>query len=354
MVMAEILLNTRPQHTNALFANSAFADKDWQQQFYRNNRSIVADILQPYQPYMLNGGQADSHDFYHQMCTIPQPQREVIGHSVESIGSDNTLALAAMYDEHIYPFLDADGVTLSGAMAGALSESRGGLMKSMKEYEKALLQMLEARKNSANRAELAKLEQKARVQHAKLQQTFEYQLQRHTANFKSPRARSALASVNRGVNIARSGRINSKTVAKLEISNSSDVKALRHMSARASYLGNGLIAIDAGFRVHNVIDAKRNGEDYQRAAVQEITGFGMGTAAGIAGAKVGFTAGVIVAAKIGAALSWTPAGWIILAGAGIAALGAGFVAAHTMDRFGKGIAGAAYDISNNRSVRGRR
>ena len=37
-----------------------------------------------------------------------------------------------------------------------------------------------------------------------------------------------------------------------------------------------------------------------------------------------------------------------------AVLAAGFVAAHTMDRFGKGIAGAAYDISQNRGVSGRR
>ena len=147
--MAEILLNTRPQHTNALFANSAFADKDWQQQFYRNNRSIVADILQPYQPYMLNGGQADTHDFYNQMCTIPQQQREVIGHTVESIGPDNTLALAAMYDEHIYPYLKEDGSTLSGALAGALASSRNGLMESMSKYEKALLQIYEARKQGA-------------------------------------------------------------------------------------------------------------------------------------------------------------------------------------------------------------
>lgn len=258
------------------------------------------------------------------MCTIPLQQREIIGHTVESIGSDNTLALAAMYDEHIYPFLDADGVTLSGSMVGALSESRGNLLKSMQEYEKTLLQMLEARRNSASRAELATLEQRARIQHAKLQQTFEYQLQRHAANYKSPRARSALASADRGVNIARSGRINSHTAAKLEISKSGDVKALRHMSARASYLGNGLIVVDAGFRVHKVMDSKRNGEDYQRVAVREMTGFGMGTAAGIVGAKVSFSAGLIVAAKVGAALSWTPAGWVILAGAGIVALGVGF------------------------------
>lgn len=352
--MAEILLNTRPQHTNSLFANSAFADKDWQQQFYRNNRSIVADILQPYQPYMLSGGQAETHDFYNQMCTIPQQQREVIGHSVESIGSENTLALAAMYEEHIYPHLKADGVTASGAMVSALSESRSNLMKSMRDYEKTLLQMLEARKTGANRAELAKLEQRARVQHAKLQQTFEFQLQRHAANFKSPRARSALASADRGVNIARSGRINSKTVAKLEISKSSDVKALRHMSARASYLGNGLIAIDAGFRVHNVLDAKRHGEDYQRAAVQELTGFGFGTTVGLGTAKAGFAAGVVVATKIGAALSWTPAGWVILAGAGIAALGIGFFSAKYADSMGKEIAGRVYDYSSGRNVRGRR
>ena len=352
--MADILLNTRPQHTNTLFADAAFADKNWQQQFYRNNRSIVADILQPYQPYVLNAGSADAHDFYSQMCTIPPTQREVISHAVESIGSDNTLALAALYEEHIYPYLQADGITASGAMAGALSESRSNLINSMKDYEKTLLQILDARKNGANRAALVTLEQRARVQHAKLQQTFEYQLQRYVANYKSPRARSALASAERGINIARSGRINSRTMTKLEISKSSDVKALRHMSARASYLGNGLIAVDAGFRVHNVLDAKRNGEDYQRVAVQEMTGFGLGTAVGLGTAKAGFAAGVVVATKIGAALSWTPAGWIILAGAGIAALGIGFFSAKYADSMGKRVAGNIYDYSAGRNVRGRR
>lgn len=346
--MAEILLSTRPQNTSSLFADPNFANHEWQQQFYRSNRSIVGDILQPFQPYGLNGT-AEANNFVNQMCAIPQRQREVISHSVESIGPENTLALAAMYDEHIYPYLKADGVTLSGAMVGSLSESRSQLMKSMHNYEKVLLQLFEARKNGKPRVELVKLEQQARIHHAKLQQTFEYQLQRHVTNFKSPRARSALASVDRGVNIARSGRLNNRTFSRLQITKSNDVRSLRHMSARASHLGNGLILIDAGFRVHNVMNAKRNGEDYHRLAVQEITGFGMGTAAGIVGAKTGFAAGVVIAAKVGAALSWTPAGWVILAGAGIAALGIGFFAAQNMDRFGKRIAGAAYDVSQNLS-----
>ncbi|MCC5853980.1 MAG: hypothetical protein JJU30_14185 [Alkalimonas sp.] len=352
--MAEILLNTRPQHTHTLFTNPAFADKDWQQQFYRSNRSIVADILQPYQPYRLNGEQADTHNLYQQMCTIPQQQREIISHTVESIGPENTLALAAMYDEQLYPYLESNGATLNGAMAGALASSRGNLMHNMQAYERTLLAILDGRANGASRVELVRLEQRARIEHARLTQTFEYQLQRHSASFQSPRARSALRSAGRGINIARSSRINSRTVAKLEISKSSDVRALRHMAARARYLGNGLIAVDAGFRVHNVADARRNGQDHYRLAAQEMTGFGAGTAAGIVGAKTGFAAGVVVATKVGAALSWSPAGWVILAAAGVAALGAGFVAAHSMDKFGKGIAGAAYDISQNRGIRGRR
>ena len=314
----------------------------------------MADILQPYQPYMLNAGVADTHDFYSQMCTIPPTQREVISHAVEGIGSDNTLALAAMYDEHIYPFLDADGVTLSSAMAGALSESRGNLIKSMQEYEKTLLQILDARKSGANRAALVTLEQRARVQHAKLQHTFEYQLQRHAANYKSPRARSALASANRGINIARSGRINSKTMAKLEISKSSDVKALRHMSTRASYLGNGLIFIDAGLRVLEVGDVKRRGEDYQRAAVQEITGFGASTAAGAYTAQIAFASTAAAMTKVGIALGWTPAGWVILAGAGLTALAAGYYSAKYVNSAAKTGAGVIYDRSANYSTRGRR
>ncbi|NRQ42423.1 hypothetical protein HRH59_07540 [Rheinheimera sp. YQF-2] len=352
--MAEILLNTRPQHTNALFANSAFADKDWQQQFYRNNRSIVADILQPYQPYMLNGGNADTHDFYNQMCTIPQQQREVIGHTVESIGSDNTLALAAMYDEHIYPYLKDDGSTLSGALAGTLSSSRNGLMESMSKYEKALLQIYEARKQGATKVEIRRLEQIAKTHHGKLQTTFEYQLKRHLANFKSPRARSAIASANRGTNIAMSGRLNQSTVAKLEVTKSTDVKTLRNMSRRATYLGNSVILIDAGLRAYSVADAKQQGQDYHRVAVQEITGFGASTAAGAYTAQIAFASTAAAMTKVGIALGWTPAGWVILAGAGLTALAAGYYSAKYVNSAAKTGAGVIYDRSANYSTRGRR
>ena len=352
--MAEILLNTRPQHTSSLFANSAFANKDWQQQFYRNNKSIVDDILLPYQPYMLNAGQADTHDFYSQMCTIPLQQREIIGHTVESIGSDNTLALAAMYDEHIYPYLKEDGITLSGALAGTLASSRNGLMESMSKYEKILLQIYDARKSGAGRAEILRLEQLARIQHAKLQQTFEYQLQRHLTNFKSPRARGAVENVNRGTDIARSGRLNQSTVAKLEVTKSADVKTLRNMSTRATYLGNSVILLDAGIRAYNVADAKHQGQDYHRVAVQEITGFGASTAAGAYTAQIAFASTAAAMTKVGIALGWTPAGWVILAGAGLTALAAGYYSAKYVNSAAKTGAGVIYDKSSTFSSRGRR
>ena len=122
------------------------------------------------------------------------------------------------------------------------------------------------------------------------------------------------------------------------------------MAVRARYLGNGLIAVDAGFRVHNVADARRNGQDHHRLAAQEITGLGMGTYAGAVTAKASFA----VVAKIGVSLSWSPAGWVILAAAGITALGVGYYAAKYGDTLGKRAAGAAYDASSNWQTRGRR
>ncbi|MCC5827463.1 hypothetical protein, partial [Alkalimonas sp.] len=98
----------------------------------------------------------------------------------------------------------------------------------------------------------------------------------------------------------------------------------------------------------------RNGQDHYRLAAQEMTGFGIGTAAGAAAAKASFSAGVIAITKVGVALSWSPAGWVILAAAGITALGVGYYAANYGDTLGKRAAGAAYDASSNWQTRGRR
>ena len=65
--------------------------------------------------------------------------------------------------------------------------------------------------------------------------------------------------------------------------------------------------------MNNVHADYKAGKDWQRTAVTETVGFGLGTAAGvIAGAAV-------TKAALGIALLSTPVGWVFVIGAGIAA-----------------------------------
>jgi len=76
------------------------------------------------------------------------------------------------------------------------------------------------------------------------------------------------------------------------------------------------------------------GKDWQRKAVMETTGFGLGAAAGA------FTGSAIISSTVGIALMATPVGWVFVIGTGITA---GYFAAKGGDILGKGLSGVVYD-----------
>jgi hypothetical protein len=79
------------------------------------------------------------------------------------------------------------------------------------------------------------------------------------------------------------------------------------------------------------------GRNWHKRAAVEATGFGFGTAAGLA------TGAAVVEAGLGIALLATPVGWVIIIGASIAV---GIVAAKSGDIAGKWAANEAYNIGD--------
>lgn len=120
----------------------------------------------------------------------------------------------------------------------------------------------------------------------------------------------------------------------MNIANSTQFGKVLTFAKAASVAGKGALIIDAGFRVDDVIADRAAGRDWQRRAVMETTGFGLGAAAGA------FVGGNIITSALGVALMATPVGWVLVIGAGFAA---GYFAAKTFDGIGKGIAGGVYD-----------
>ena len=125
-----------------------------------------------------------------------------------------------------------------------------------------------------------------------------------------------------------------KTYQPLNITNGAQFGKVLTFAKAANYVGKGALILDAGFRVQGVSADKTAGRDWQRRAVMETTGFGLGAAAGA------YVGGGIIASTLGVALMATPVGWVLVIGAGITA---GYFAAKGGDILGKGLSGVMYD-----------
>ncbi|KXO07088.1 hypothetical protein AKG98_2656 [Moritella sp. JT01] len=122
----------------------------------------------------------------------------------------------------------------------------------------------------------------------------------------------------------------------INLTNTQEVTKLKNLGKGITFAGNGLLVLDAGFRVNKVLDAKENGADWQKNMVQETAGFGFGGALGIFVGE-----GAVGIASV--FLASTPLGWAIMIGIG---LGAGYYASKAGDSLGQAISGAVYDTSS--------
>jgi len=142
------------------------------------------------------------------------------------------------------------------------------------------------------------------------------------------------SNAQRGIDTARSAR----SSAPLQLTSIANIQHLRKLEQGSNIAGKFIIAIDAGIRADNVYNDYKTGKDWQRRAVVETTGFGAGTAAGIA------AGGAVVTAGVGIAIAMGPVGWVILIGAGLAT---GYAAGKVADALGQGFSGLIYDVSTD-------
>lgn len=87
-------------------------------------------------------------------------------------------------------------------------------------------------------------------------------------------------------------------------------------------------------RVKDVHETHRAGENWQRQASMELTGFGVGGAAGMLAGKA--TVGALTTIGLAAG----PVGWLVVLGVGVVA---GFGAAYALDRGGKSLVARIWD-----------
>ncbi|MEN3157708.1 hypothetical protein ABC502_04900 [Alkalimonas sp. NCh-2] len=116
---------------------------------------------------------------------------------------------SALYDEHLLAIA-------ASALIGASKHQYNAFQQSIVRYQQALMDLHDvsqaktqargARGRGAYNPQLAAKEAQVRRLHADMQQRFQSQLARYKANLGTQANRSTLANVDRGVNVARSGR----------------------------------------------------------------------------------------------------------------------------------------------------
>jgi hypothetical protein len=252
------------------------------------------------------------------------------------------VALSGFHEGKVKPLLMAlnnyaqkESPGWSGAAATATQSRLDSFGKAVIKHHVALNKLHQGFAAKLPRIELSRLENTVKSTVKALNTSFQTELNKYYPHSAGRRG-TIMTNADRAIGMAKGAR----TYQSLNISNGAQFSKVLNFSKVANYAGKGALIFDAGIRVKGVRAHQESGKDWQRKAVMEITGFGLGAAAGA------FTGAAIISSSVGIALMATPVGWVFVIGTGIAA---GYFMAKGFDTIGKGVAGYAYDASKGMS-----
>ncbi|WP_111641393.1 hypothetical protein [Marinimicrobium alkaliphilum] len=261
---------------------------------------------------------------------IDAESRQHLVCAIDDFGED--IHTLAVFYERLIDGLNLNGTnTLVGAGATTRATRLDQFHRALISYRESLVALNNHRRVGRVAASQRRaLEQAVRRDFQILQDQYQVELKKiGTRNHAGRNRGNALSSAERGVTLA-----NRRRSRNLYVDDLPEAQRLQRLSQGIRYAGNGVVALDGVSRIHAVHRTHRAGGNWQREAAAQATGFGAGGAAGLAAGK-----GVVIAlTKIG--LAATPAGWVILLGAGITV---GYFAATQADRSGTSFARRVFD-----------
>ena len=277
---------------------------------------------------------ANQQQVVNQLQLLSMEEKKRIGELNNLLGSEAMLAMAEFYQEQLQPILASEATGVSGAAATAIETRSGKFVQAATKYQNALLRVREAAKSGLPRHQVHALEQVAKQHFTYMNEKFRAELERYMkVQQASPRG-TIWSNPQRAIHLAHSAR----TDKPIRLATSAQFNKIRLFEQSARVAGKTLIGLDAFQRGRAVYQDYQRGNDWHRRLATELTGFGLGTAAGLG---IGFT----LTTQLTLMLALTPAGWIAVLIIGVAA---GYFAAKVMDGIGKDFAGYIYDSSMQR------
>jgi hypothetical protein len=281
-----------------------------------------------------------------QLNYLPAPERQCIGNITQMCG-DETLTLAAFLDRYFSPENIQKMNSVIGAGATAAVARLDGFETAVVNYQKALngLRGLAASGNHGrgHSATVQKAKMRVREAYAELGRRYGVELQKFAPEALRAKNRgTAFSNAERGITLATRNPNSPKADVRLNIESQAQASKLARMGKLVNGLGHTAIAADAGIRVLKVMDIEAEGGDWMREGAKEITGFGFGSAAGIASGQLAFAGGTWLAVQAGLTLAG-PVGWILLGAIFSVSLVTGYFAGVEADKFGQALSDLLYE-----------
>jgi hypothetical protein len=313
--------------------------------FQRDNSHIKGTFISAGTPFIMrthsNNSSNDNNSDWKQarpdlVCSfkkiqsLSQKSKRKIALMDDMLGSDQLQAIADFYQAELAPMAHKESIGAIGAASTALDTRLSNFAKAANKVREALEKVREGAQTKLPKHKMMVLEENVRTLTKDFNSKFQAEINKYVNRVKNKKG-TVYTNAQRGIDKAKSSR----TIKPIQFTTTSAFQNLRAFETGANFLGKSLIVLDAGIRAGDVHVDYLSGNNWQKRATVEMTGFGVSTALGV------WAGGQAVAAGLGIALLATPVGWVIIIGASIAV---GIVAAKAGDKLGKFSANQAYDF----------
>lgn len=209
----------------------------------------------------------------------------------------------------------------------------------MVEYQKSLnnLRALaqSGRRGRGPAASMLKAKRRVREAYQALEKQYGIELQNFSSQVHRGKNRgNAFNGPDRGIVLATRKPGSPKADVRLNVESQLQASQLARMGKLLNGLGNAAVAADASIRAIKVMAIEDAGGDWMREAAKQVTGFGLGGAAGIGAGQVVFTGGSAIAASAGLTISG-PVGWVIMGALFLGSVATGYFAGVIGDAIGQ-------------------
>lgn len=324
-------------------------DKQALADFLQDNSHIRSSFISAGTPFILRTNSNDSNNTatdwkktrpdlvctFKKMQSLSQESKRKMALMDDMLGSDQLQALADFYQTELAPLARAESPGAIGAASTALETRLSDFAKAANKVKEALEKVREGAKKKLPKQKMMLLEDNVRKVSKAFNSKFQTEINKYLNRVKNKKG-TVYTNAEKGINKAKSSR----TIKPIQFTSTAEFKNLRSFEWGANLLGKGLIAIDATSRIGDVHVDYLSGNNWQKRAAVEATGFGFGTVGGILASQ----AVVSSASGLGIALLATPVGWVIIIGAAITV---GIVAAKGGDQIGKGLSEFLYNKSSS-------